>query len=266
MRLLALTVVAAAGCTTVVQEPADLTPAAVEALSLADEGGGAVRIQSPEGWGEAGATVHVANRLTGAAATASLDAAGTLEVSIAGRLDDVFAISLREHAPHAPQLTTAGGLTVHAWGWGFGGLDACDLGTFDAGTIEQGPPHEHEACFATAAPAPLHADREVPAVGTSRLALELLGAPVVRFRASAHVAGDVLVRLATPAGTYEAGHSVQGTAWETRSLQSREFHHGLTELEPDLQVTAIWISAEGHTPAEGLSVDDVVVESAIEAE
>jgi len=266
MRLLSLAVMATVGCTTVVQEPADLDPARVEALRLEDDGGTAVRIRSAEGWGRPGEILTLTNRLTGVRVTTPLDAAGLLDSSIGGQLDDVYSVSHDEVAPHAPQLGSRDGATIHAWGWGFGGLDGCDVDGFEAGTIAPGPAHDHEVCSADAAAAPLYPDHEVPAVGTSRLGhgLELLEAPVLRFRASAHVAGDVIVRLATAEGTYEAGHRVETTTWETRSLQAGEFHHGDTVLVPGLVVTAIWIAADGHAPAEGLAVDDVVVESAIE--
>jgi len=266
MRLPSLVLLAVAGCTTVVQEPADLAPARVEALQVADEGGNDVRIHSDDGWGAADEAVFVTNRLTGAQVSTTLDPSGALDLSVAGHLDDVFSVSHHADAPHAPQLTTRDGATIHAWGWGFGGLDGCEAGDFDAGSVEQGPAHEHESCFASAQPAPLYPDHDVPAVGTSHVVLELGDAPVVRFRASAHMAGDVVVRLATAEGTYEAGHRVETTGWETRSLQANEFHHGDTELAAGVVVTAIWIAADGHAPAEGLAIDDLVVESAVEHE
>lgn len=265
---------AIAGCTTVVQEPADLDDADVHELRIVQGDTTNVRIVSDAGWLDAGASVFVENRLTGDLVSAETGSDGALDVTIAGTIGDVFSISRVADPTVVRSITTRETATIPAFGWGFGGPSGCEAGEFAVGVVH--PPadgHEHEACFAHSEPTQF-GDQAVHAVGTDALALVTGTAPRLRLRARlAHLA-TLHVQLVT-----EDAHGTSHTFGATTDLHPEEFGfwvdrpfdaEHLTEaggqpLYPDLTVSGLWVWTNGDVDV-GLEVDDVVLEAVEPAE
>lgn len=270
---LALAGAVLAGCTTVVQEPLDLDAARVEALSIADDGAGAVHLSGPAGWTDPGKTVFVTNRLTGVVAFAEAGDDGALDLRVAGQPADVFAVSLDAAAVDPAQITRRDGATVGAWGWGFGGEPGCAHGDFPVGSLVEAPdahdPDAYDRCASAPSPTPDGAGHDVLAVGTSALHLEVGGDAEIGARLLVRSAGSVWVRVsATGADGHDRVYErledfldVEADLWSRRTRAPADFvaADGVPLGEGDVVRGLFFGPPPGH--ALELEVDDTIFAS-----
>ncbi len=268
---------AVAGCTTVIQEPADLDESEVRELEITQGDETNVRIVSDTGWQEAGIEIFVRNRLTQDLVTTSTAADGALDVTVAGRASDAFAVSRIADGALQHQITAPEGETIPAWGWGFGGPSGCEPGAFVIGLIH--PPQdgatEYDTC-SSQGELTTFGDAAVVTVGTDDVRLEMLELATLRFRVLIdHLDHDTAVHASLVAegpagdgGEYVGIVAIQPEAtgtWVTYRMALSQFDGPGVHPHAGMIVRGIWLWAQGPRAADsGFAVDDVVLERAVQ--